>query len=335
MDAEQLRRLVGQAAPRWEEIREIRFRAGKPILFLTDEGERALYEDGRLGEPEGRPEREPEGGAKHKPGHGTAGMVLADRGLIRELLEIFSRHSLYAFEDEIRRGFLTIEGGHRVGIAGRVVLEGDRIRTIKDAAALNLRLAHERKGCGNPVLPWLFRDGELLDTLILSPPGAGKTTLLRDLVRQLSEGGPHGPGMNVSVVDERSEIGACFQGVPQCDLGLRTDVLDGCPKADGLLMMIRSMAPQVAAVDEIGTKEDLEAIQYGMNCGCRILATVHGTSVAEIRQKPILRQMAEAQLFSRYVVLSGQPKAGTVVGIYDEALREVEGREEGKQGRRT
>ena len=139
--------------------------------------------------------------------------------LIREILGIFSRHSLYAFEDEIRQGFLTIEGGHRVGIAGKAVPEGSRLRTIRDISSLNIRLAHEKPGCGDPVLPWLYENGRLQNTLILSPPGAGKTTLLRDVVRQVSNGNRYGPGLQTAVVDERSELGACFKGVPQCDLG--------------------------------------------------------------------------------------------------------------------
>ena len=191
------------------------------------------------------------------------------------------------------------------------------MRTVRDLSSLNIRVAHEVKGCAKNVLPYLMDGETFLDTLLISPPGAGKTTLLRDLIRELSCGGTWGAGKNVSVVDERSEIAACFGGVAQCDLGPRTDVMDGCPKSEGMLMMLRSMAPQVLAVDEAGGEGEILAMKYGMNCGCRILATVHGADVGDIMKRPAWRELAEEKVFSRYVVLSGVPGPGTIVGIYD------------------
>ena len=195
-------------------------------------------------------------------------VVLADQELIRGILETCSRHSLYAYEREISQGFLTICGGHRVGIAGKAVVEDGHVRTVRDLSSLNIRVAHEVKGCAKNVLPYLMDGETFLDTLLISPPGAGKTTLLRDLIRELSCGGTWGAGKNVSVVDERSEIAACFGGVAQCDLGPRTDVMDGCPKSEGMLMMLRSMAPQVLAVDEITAPEDIAYTrrQYDILC---------------------------------------------------------------------
>lgn len=309
MDAAKLRNLVNKAVPSWDRVQEIRIRAGRPVIFLIDGGEYML------GEGELVP-------GLREPGRQTE-LAQADKRLIREILEIFSKHSLYAFEDEIRQGFLTIEGGHRVGISGKVVLEGDGIRTIKEISSLNIRLAHEKKGCADGILRWIYGGDGLLNTLFLSPPGAGKTTMLRDTIRQVSDGNRYGPGMAVSVVDERSEIGACFQGVPQCDLGTRTDVMDCCPKARGMMMMIRSMAPYAAAVDEIGTREDLEAMRYVMNCGCRILATVHGNSVEDLKKKPVLSEMVRERLFDRYVVLKKTPHPGAVAGIFDGDLKEL------------
>lgn len=273
--------------PDLRKIQEVRIRVGQPIILHID-GKECLME------------------------------MQADSALIRELLEIFSKHSLYAYEDEIRQGYLTIEGGHRVGIAGKVVLDEatGRIRTIKDISALTIRIAHERIGCADRVIRHLYERQQLQNTLLISPPGAGKTTLLRDVIRQVSDGNIYGCGRNVSVVDERSELGACFRGVPQCDLGMRTDVMAGCPKAQGMLMMIRSMAPEVLAVDEIGSVDDLNALRQVMKCGCGILATVHGDSVEDLRKKPVLNEMLEDNMFTRFVVLSGIPKPGTVTGIY-------------------
>ena len=161
--------------------------------------------------------------------------------------------SIYAYEDEIRKGYITIKGGHRIGISGQVVTDDyGRGRTVKNISFLNIRIAHEVKGAASGVLPHIYEDGEIRSTLIISPPGFGKTTLLRDLVRTISDGNRYGRGRNSCVIDERSEIAGCYNGIPQLDVGIRTDVLDACPKSVGMIMMIRSMGPEVVAVDELG-----------------------------------------------------------------------------------
>lgn len=267
-----------------QRIEEIRLRSGLPLYVLSGGTEYEVGESLRISSQD-----------------------------VEETLQIAMRYSMYAFEEELRQGFLTVQGGHRIGVAGRVVAEQGRIRTIQPVTFLNIRFAHQVKGCADSVMPFLWKQGQLRNTLLISPPCCGKTTLLRDIVRQVSNS-----GLTVGLVDERSEIAACFQGIPQNDVGKRTDVLDNCPKVQGMLLLIRSMAPSVVAVDEIGGKEDLEALRYVMNCGCRILATVHGSSLEDIQKKPGLRDFLQEKCFERYVILGKQRGPGTILGVCDE-----------------
>ena len=237
---------------------------------------------------------------------------------VGKVLSCLGSYSLYAYEAEIRQGFLTLPGGHRVGIAGRTVLEQGVIRTMTEISSSNIRFSRQVKGCADGLMPSLWAGEELCHTLLVSAPGRGKTTLLRDCIRQISDGcGQHG-GMTVGVVDERSEIAGICRGTPGNDLGIRTDVLDGCPKAEGMMLLIRSMAPRVLAVDEIGGFEDLKALEAALNCGCTMLATVHGNSMEELHRKPCLGEMMEKKIFERYVFLARTGMPGQVQMVTDE-----------------
>ncbi|WP_276322038.1 stage III sporulation protein AA [Paenibacillus thalictri] len=235
------------------------------------------------------------------------------------VLELATHHSVYTFDEELRRGYITISGGHRVGLAGRTVLEQGKVKQIKEVSGFNIRIAREAAGSGSKVLP-LITDHEahsVLPTLIISPPQQGKTTLLRDLTRLISSGIWPSPlwaglGLKVGIVDERSELAACSHGVPTFDVGPRTDVLDGCPKAEGMMMMIRSMSPDIIAVDEIGRPEDAEAIHEAVRAGIRVMATAHGRDLADVSRRPILKQLIQDGVFQRYVVLSRRAGPGTV-----------------------
>lgn len=282
---------------KFEGLQEIRLRVNCPVLVQYDGREYCLKKDGSLG-------REWEQG------------IMVTSRMIRETLEYVSNYSMYAFEEEMRQGYLTVRGGHRIGMAGKMVMESGNPKTLQNINFLNIRLAHEVIGCSDEVMPFLIKEERFCHSLIISPPGCGKTTLLRDIVRQLSGGTKDWNGITVGVVDERSEIAACYQGRPQNDLGSRTDVLDGCSKVKGMMMLVRSMAPQVIAVDEVGSREDVEAMEYVMNCGVGILATVHGCSVEEIKNKPILGKMVQERAFERYIVLL-PGRVGKIQAVFD------------------
>lgn len=288
-----------EVAEQAERLQEIRLRAGMPVSVWIENRESFVDVGGKIVD---RPEK--------------AVRVMPEE--LEELLKYLCRYSIYAFADEIRQGFLTVPGGHRVGVSGQVILDGNgRIKNMKYIRYLNIRIAHQVRGAADSVIPFLFEDGHVLNTLLISPPGSGKTTMLRDIVRQVSEGTAYGEGVNVSVVDERSEIAGSYLGVSQNDVGIRTDVLDGCPKVEGMMLLIRSMSPQVLAVDELGSIEDVQALQLAGGCGCRLLATVHGGSLDEIRHKDYMRYLIEEQLFERYVTLDRKTGICRVTGIYD------------------
>lgn len=242
---------------------------------------------------------------------------------IQETVEYIGNYSLYAYEEEVRQGFITIQGGHRVGIAGKAIVENGHVRSLKYISFLNIRFSHEVKGCADQVMPYIAGDNQIKHTLIISPPRCGKTTLLRDCIRQLSNGTVFCRGRTIGVVDERSEIGGSYLGVPQNDLGVRTDVLDCCPKTEGILMLVRSMSPQIIAVDEIGSEEEARAIEIALHTGCKLLATVHGNSLEDIRQKAVFRKLLEEKRVERYVVLSATKKVGTIQSIYNREGKEI------------
>lgn len=240
---------------------------------------------------------------------------------IERVFQNITRHSVYALEEELRNGYITVGGGHRIGFTGEAVVLNGKVKTLKNIACLNLRVAREVQGCSTAILPWIIdRDNSSVrHTLIISPPKCGKTTLLRDIIRQLSSGIPilGFSGVNVGVVDERSELASCYRGVPQMDIGLRSDVLDRCPKAEGMYMLVRSMSPVVIATDEIGRPEDVTAIREVLNAGIKLITSVHGNDLKDILKRPVLEEIVSLGLFERFIILSRAEGAGTLEAVID------------------
>ncbi len=286
----------------FETIQEIRIRTGKPLIINAKSKEYFLTARGTLSDD-------------------FREAYIPTASDIAKIMEISGNYSLYAFAEEIRNGFLSIPGGHRIGISGKTVIEDNRVKTLKYISGINIRISHEIKDCAKPVIPHIIKDGKVLHTMIVSAPGCGKTTLLRDMIRLLSNGVPGlVKGQGVGVCDERSELAGCYEGVAQNDLGIRTDVLDGCPKAEGMLMLLRSMCPKIIAVDEIGKTEDITAIEHIVNAGIVLLCTVHGAGLSDLNNKPVLRDLLDRKIFQRFVFLKG---SGTVSKIYDELFNPI------------
>ncbi len=261
--------------------REIRARRGEPLRLLMASEERNLGREGILSETEWR-----------------------------EMTEVIFGYSMYAHEEELRQGYVTLKGGHRVGFTGETSLEGGKVRAIRNISSYNVRISREILGAADNIMKYAKEN-----LLIVAPPCRGKTTLLRDLLRQLSEI----PMENVGIVDERSEIAACYRGQPSNHMGPRTDILDGCPKAEGMLMLLRSMAPTVIGVDELGQREDVEAVLRVVGCGVRIIATVHGDSPKSLQNKAIFAPFFENRIFQYYIFPDGRK-----MQIYDVDGKKVE-----------
>lgn len=225
-----------------------------------------------------------------------------------------SECSLYAVNEQIKRGYLTINEGIRIGISGTTVCDNKEIKTIKNFNSLVIRIPHKIKGCSLTAFRYILENNCLHNTLVISPPGAGKTTFLRDFISQLSQ---RNICLNVLVLDERGELAAITDNGRSILDSNFTDVLSFISKSDGFLYGIRSLNPNLIVCDEIGAEEDIEAIEYACNCGVSVMASIHAGSISELRQKPNFERLLSKKLFERYIVLSSREGPGTYEGIYD------------------
>lgn len=270
------------AAQKENSVREIRVRAGGQASFLTTHGEK---------------------GCEH---------VLSQQQVAR-MAEALCEHALYARAEEQRQGFVTLRGGHRMGLCGRVITQGQSVRALREISSLCIRVAGQWIGSADEVLPYLLEDGgRVRSALMIGLPGMGKTTLLRDVCRSLSCQGKH-----ACIVDERSELAAMCAGVAQLDVGPNTDVLDGCSKETGMRWMLRAMSPEVLVTDELGGPVDVQAVLDAARCGVSVLASVHGRDLETALSRGGLYQLAQSRVFQRYVLLD-ERRVGQIRLVCDE-----------------
>lgn len=284
-----LRKKIAGQVNNFSKIEEIRLRTNKPIILKGN-----LYED-----------------------------IIKYNISYREIVETLQKiceNSIYSYQNQICNGFITIKGGHRVGITGNVVIENNKIININYISSINLRIAREIIGSSKKILGHILNlnANTVYNTLIISSPGAGKTTILRDVIRNLSNGIPQirFNGITVGLVDERCEISATYKGTQEKDVGIRTDVLTNVSKGTGLKMLIRSMSPKVVVADEIGTYDDIEAINYATCSGVKGIFTAHGKDLEEILINPILRRILKTHVFEKIIFLDSNGRRGEISKIY-------------------
>lgn len=295
-----LRSIITNLSPELMEItEEIRLKKNQPLMIVGGNADFFIDKNGQAVQSR------------------DLGYIVKEEDIIKTL-NLITDNSVYAFEEEIKHGFVTIKGGHRVGLCGKTVIEDGKIKTIKNISSLNIRIAREIIGCSDTVIKYVIKPPDAIyNTLIVSPPQCGKTTMLRDIARQLSDGCKKlgFRGVKVGIVDERSEIASCYRGEPQKRVGVRTDVLDGCPKALGMILLIRSMSPRVIVVDEIGRSEDVCSIGEAVNAGTKLITSVHGASMEELMRRPAVKELIAQKVFERIVFLSNKKGPGSIEKI--------------------
>lgn len=265
----------------WEKAEEIHIASGEPALIYYNGGYEYVPDDN--------------------------GAFICDNSTILETLMLISDNSIYAVNEKMSNGFITISGGHRAGICGTAVMKSGKISTLREISSINIRINREIKGAANKIIDKIIKNGIVQNTLIISPPRCGKTTLLRDVARII------GDIYKVSIIDERSEIAACYNGAPQNKIGKLSDVLDSCSKEVGIPMVVRSMAPQVIITDEIGNEADVGAINYAISSGVSVIASAHGKNAYDVIRKNGFENLKN--YFDTFITLTNIGGTGSVESV--------------------
>ena len=263
-----------------DSLLEIRIRSGLPLIVNTTQGGFAVLSNGEL-----------------SPAVGGAYIIGCQD--LKRIFQAICENSVYAYAEDIRQGFVTIRGGHRVGITGKAAVSGRKIDAFREISSLNIRIAREVIGAANDIINDVFTPWGIKNTLIVAPPMGGKTTVLRDLARQLSD-----KGIKIGIADDRGEIACLYRGIPQNNIGVQTDVLENASKSEAIVMLLRSMSPQIIITDEIATLDDAEAIKKCFGTGVAVIATTHGKSVDEIKKRPVINELLGGIGFSQIIVLN-------------------------------
>ena len=285
-----------------ENIEEIRLRINKPLIINGNQTDYFYNEN------------------KKKLDRNMDKAYIVTKEDVDQTFQILCKYSIHSFMDDIKKGFVTLRGGHRVGIVGKAIVENGSVENIKHVSSLNIRVSREVKNCSDKVMSHIIKSStKINNTIIISPPQCGKTTLLRDVVRNLSNGNEkfNFKGINVALIDERNEIAGSYLGIPQMYMGIRTDIIETCPKDVGIMMVLRSMSPNVIVTDEIGTEKDIKALYTALNGGVGLITTVHGDSIEDIRNRKELNCLLDEELFKKVILLSAKKGPGTVEKIYD------------------
>lgn len=239
---------------------------------------------------------------------------------ILKILQLVCENSIYSYQHQIAEGFVTIKGGHRVGISGSCVIENGKVININYINSLNFRIARQILGTSKEILKYILNieKNDVKNTLIVSTPGAGKTTILKDIAQQISSGIKefNFESLNTGIIDERGEIAALYKGVPQNDIGIKIDVIDNVSKGIGMKMLVRSMTPQVIIADEIGTPEDVDAINYAMCSGCKGIFTAHGECIEDLYLNKFIKELIIGHVFEIIIFLDSNKK-GNIKEIYN------------------
>lgn len=263
-----------------DSLAELRFRTGKPIMAVTLGGQYAVTPGGSLI-------------------HESNGAYIVSESDIKHIFQAICDNSVYAYTEEIRQGFITVAGGHRFGFVGRASVSNGAIEGFREISSVNVRIAHEIVGAANNIMSKIVDNGRVRNTIIISPPNMGKTTLLRDIARQVSNS-----GIKVAIADDRGEIAAVYKGVPQNDVGINTDVIDNAPKGEAIVLLLRSMSPQVIISDEISTHSDANAVLQALGTGAAVIASAHGDDLESVRSRETLKSLFGKGGFEVAIVLS-------------------------------